>query len=179
LGQFGHPAVSSGTRIKTAVSGDRPVIQNFSRINVCSGVLIVAAIKITLSTERRRRAPSIEAEAGWLRRQRSLWYELNVRPRRAGIGDWVYFIRDGAMVARSHIAACEWKDASEMGGTYTGEKVERSCFRIKVNQMELAKRPLLHQGFQGFRYVTPQEERRFEVAFTGTEKVRSTAKLTT
>ena len=126
----------------------------------------MAAIKITLSTDRSRRAPSIEAEAEWLTRERSLWYELNVEPRELRPGDLVYFIRDGAMVARSEITACTWKDASEMGGSYTGVETKTSCNRFEIRKMELAERPIAHKGFQGFRYVTAKELPAFERAFT-------------
>jgi hypothetical protein len=125
----------------------------------------MAAIKYTLSTETRRRAPSIEAEAEWLSREGSLWYELNVEPQRATIGDLVYFIRAGEMVARARITDCTWKDASEMGGSYTGVETTTSCNRFEIRKMELAKRPLPHQGFQGFQYVTDKELPAFESAF--------------
>lgn len=125
----------------------------------------MAAIKYTLSNDRTKRAPSIEAEAEWLNREGSLWYELNVEPQQADIGDWVYFIRDGLMVARSQITACSWTDASEMGGSYTGVETKTSCNRFEIRKMELAKRPISHKGFQGFRYVTAKELSAFESAF--------------
>jgi hypothetical protein len=125
----------------------------------------MAAIKYTLSRDTSRRAPSIEAEAQWLREEGFLWYPLNVKPQRARIGDWVYFIRDGSMVARARITARSPNDASEFFTTYTGQKVETSCFQIQVKQMELARLPIPHKGFQGFRYVTAKELPAFERAF--------------
>jgi hypothetical protein len=125
----------------------------------------MADIKYTLSTDTRRRAQSIEAEAEWLSREGSLWYELNVEPQRATIGDLVYFIRAGEMVARARITDCAWKDASEMGGSYSGVETTTSCNRFEIKDMELAKRPVPHRGFQGFRYVTSKELPAFERAF--------------
>ena len=125
----------------------------------------MAAIKYTLSTDRTKRAPSIEAEAEGLNRRGSLWYELNVEPQRAEIGDLVYFIRAGEMVARVLITDCTWKDAAEMGGSYTGVETTTSCNRFEIRKMELAERPIPHKGFQGLRYVTAKELPAFENAF--------------
>lgn len=125
----------------------------------------MAAIKYTLSTDRTKRAPSIEAEAEWLSREGALWYELNVEPQQAEIGDLVYFIRAGEMVARAQITDCTWKNASEMCGSYTGVKTKTSCNRFQIRKMELADRPIPHRGCQGFRYVTAKELPAFEAAF--------------
>ena len=125
----------------------------------------MAAIKYTLSKDTSKRAPSIEAEAEWLTREGSLWYELNVEPGELRPGDLVYFIRAGEMVARARITDCTWKDASEMVGSYTGVETKTSCNRFEIREMELAKRSIPHKGFQGFRYVTAKELPAFERAF--------------
>jgi hypothetical protein len=132
----------------------------------------MADIKYTLSRDISMRTPSIEAEAVWLSEEGSLWYPLNVKPRRARIGDWVYFIRDGSMVARARITARKPNDASEIFTSYTGENVKTSCYQIQVKQMELARPPVPHKGFQGFRYVTDGELPIFERAF----KTRQTSR---
>lgn len=125
----------------------------------------MAAIKYTLSKDASKRAPSIEAEVEWLTREGSLWYELNVGPRELRPGDLVYFIRAGKMVARARITDCTWKYASEMGGSYTGVETTTSCNRFEIKEMELAKRPIPHKGFQGFQYVSAKELPAFEGAF--------------
>lgn len=125
----------------------------------------MAAIKYTLSKDTGRRAPSIEAEAEWLCDEGALWYPLNVKPQQADKGDLVYLIRDGAMLGRARITDIDWKDASEMGSTYTGAQVKKSCLCFEIKDIERAKRPISHKGFQGFRYVTANELPAFERAF--------------
>ena len=124
------------------------------------------AIKYTLSTDPSLRSPSIEEELNFLRANGCLYYEIR-QPKepREIIGDFVYFIRAGQMLARSRITDCRRMDASEMGGTYTGVQTEKSCWRFEIKKMELAKWPIQHKGFQGFRYVTPKELPAFERAF--------------
>jgi hypothetical protein len=120
------------------------------------------------------RSPSIEEELNFLRANGYLYYEIQGKPTRKIIGDFVYFIRAGQMLARSKITDCRWMDVSEMGGTYTGVQTEKSCWRFEINKMELAKSPIQHKGFQGFRYVTAKELPAFERAF----KVRRPKKRT-
>ena len=124
------------------------------------------AIKYTLSTDPSLRSPSIEEERNFLRASGCLYYEIQ-KPKEPEemIGDFVYFIRAGQMLARSEITDCRWMDASEMGGTYTGVQTEKSCWRFEIKKMERAKWPIQHKGFQGFRYVTAKEIAAFERAF--------------
>ncbi|HKU74439.1 MAG TPA: hypothetical protein VJR02_11005 [Pyrinomonadaceae bacterium] len=133
----------------------------------------MAAIKYTLSRDTSRRAPSVEAEAERLNKEGSLWYELNVKPQRADKDDLVYLIRNGAMLARARILDIAWKDVSEMGTTYTGAQVEKSCWRFEIKNIELAKRDIPHTGFQGFRYVTAKELPSFERAFKSSRRRRA------
>jgi hypothetical protein len=112
------------------------------------------------------RSPSIEEELNFLRANGRLYYELSGKPSRAEIGDYVYFIRNGLMMARSLITDLRWMDASELGATYTGVEITKSCHRFEIQDMELAKRPVPHKGFQGLRYITAPENRTFEAAFT-------------
>jgi hypothetical protein len=78
------------------------------------------------------------------------------------------------MLARSRITDCRRMDASEMGDSYTGVQIEKSCWRIEIKDMELTEWPIQHKGFQGFRYVTAKELPAFERAF----KVRRRRKRT-
>ena len=126
----------------------------------------IMAIKYTLSTDPSLRSPSIEEELNFLRASGFLYYEIQKpkEPKKI-IGDFVYFIRAGQMLARSTISGCRRMDASEMGGTYTGVQTEKSCWRFEINDMELAEWPIRHKGFQGFHYVTATELPAFERAF--------------
>lgn len=110
--------------------------------------------------------PCIEEELNFLRASGCLYYEIQ-KPKEPEkiIGDFVYFIRAGQMLARSKITGCRRMDASEMGGTYTGVQTEKSCWRFEIKKMERAKSPIQHKGFQGFRYVTAKELPAFERAF--------------
>lgn len=122
-------------------------------------------IKLTLSTDPNLRAPSIEAEKAWLAKERKLFYPLGPRrPKFSDAGNFVYFIRAGKVVARALIAASATLPAELW--TYTGRKHVFSGFSIQINEMELATRPVPHRGFQGFRYVQPDEEADFEEAFS-------------
>jgi hypothetical protein len=123
------------------------------------------AIKYTLSTDPSLRSGSIEEELNFLRASGCLYYGIHGQPTRKIIGDFVYFIRAGQMLARSKITDCRWMDVSDMGGTYTGVQIEKSGWRFEINDMELAEWPIQHKGFKGFRYVTAKELPAFERAF--------------
>lgn len=49
--------------------------------------------------------------------------------------------------------------------TYTGEQEKRRSWEVQISSMELAKNPIGHSGFRGFRYVTCEEQLLFERAF--------------
>lgn len=143
--------------------------------SLCSDDLNIMAIKYTLSTDPSLRSPSIEEELNFLRVSGYLYYEIQKpkEPKKI-VGEFVYFIRAGQMLARAKISGCRWMDASEMGGTYTGVRTEKSCWRFEIKKMELAEWPIQHKGFQGFHYVTAKELPTFERAF----KVRRRRKRT-
>src|SRR4051812_42195837 len=108
-------------------------------------------IKLTLSTDPKKRSPSAEQEARWLAEEGLIYYELPSKPRQARPGCWVYFIRAGRLAARARAREFKWMDASEIGGTYTGVDEGQSCWRVVVESpMEIAVRSVPHSGFQGF-----------------------------
>lgn len=121
-------------------------------------------IKLTLSTDPKLRAPSIEAERAWLAKERRLFYPLGPRrPRFTRADNLVYFIRNGKVVARAVIVRIS--DSPGERPTYTGEKHVFNGPEIEISDMELATKPVAHAGFQSFRYVQPDEEAEFEEAF--------------
>jgi len=69
------------------------------------------------------------------------------------------------MLARSKITDCRRMDVSEMGGTYTGVRIEKSGWHFEIKNMELADWPIQYKGFQGFRYVSAKELPVFDRAF--------------
>jgi hypothetical protein len=126
----------------------------------------MADIRLTLSTDPKTRSPGVAEEARWIAEEGAIYYELSSRPLRARPGCWVYFIRAGQLAARARANDFLWMDAEDMGGTYSGVLEGQSCWRVKVvPPMELAKHPIAHKGFQGFRYVTEDEQATFEAAF--------------
>lgn len=135
-------------------------------------------IKITLSTDEKLRAPSIEAEKEWLEEEGELWYPVGPRcPRRAKEGCWVYFVRGGHLVARGR--ADEFTPPpTESKFSYTGEEDRTSGWEVRISAMELATRRIQHKGFRGFRYVTPEEKADFEAAFKPTSSRRKSRSRT-
>jgi hypothetical protein len=132
-------------------------------------------IKITLSTSASR-AGSIQDELDWLKEEGELWYPVSAgKPQFTRPGLWVYFIRDGHVVARAPIASID-PPSSVTLSSYSGEPMQSRAWQIRVETMELAVQPIRHLGFQGFRYVTDEERALFESAFpptpTPTKKVR-------
>jgi len=126
----------------------------------------MADIMLTLSTNPDLRAPSIEEEARWLKNRRALYYPLHIKPARPVEGSWVYFVRNGTVVGRAKAkrVVCWDKENGEV--TYTGVELGNPGWRVQIAPpMEIARRRLPHDGFQGFRYVTSQEQKRFEGAF--------------
>jgi len=124
----------------------------------------MADIKLTMSTDERVRAPSIEDEQARLKELGALWYPLGSnRPLRAGKRCWVYLIRDGELVARAR--------AEEIGPppaelfTYTGQPSKSNSCSVRISEMELATTPIPHTGFRSFRYVTAEEKGKFEAVF--------------
>ena len=126
----------------------------------------MADIKLTLSKDIKKRAPDIYSEARRLKKENALYYELHTKPLRASEGDWVYFIRDGEVVARARASKFLWMTKNELGGSYTGELTDHDGWRVEIKPpMQIASQPVPHISFQGFRYVRPEEKTTFESAF--------------
>jgi hypothetical protein len=121
-------------------------------------------IKLTLSTDPTKRAPSIEAEARWLEEEGPLWYPLPNRPLKARAGCWVYFIRGGKLVARARASSFD-PPSNAPTVTYTGRPTNHDSWAVRIEEMELAKIRLDYSGFRGFRYVTDEDLVAFERAF--------------
>ena len=140
---------------------------NYYAAMILEGELInVDDIKITLSKYPKKRAPDIKSEAQRLKKKGTLYYELHKKPRHASAGCWVYFIRDGELVARAKASDFLWMKKEELGGSFTGELPEHDGWRVEVQTpMQIATQPIAHKGFQGFRYVRLEERVAFEQAF--------------
>ena len=122
-------------------------------------------IQLTLSSDRTKRAPSIEEEQQWLRKQGRLWYPLGRnRPLRAAPGDWLYFIRGGQLVARARIESIDAPSPAPKY-SYKDQQTNRGSWEALITDMELARQRLPHRGFQGFRYVNLEEAPAFAGAF--------------
>jgi hypothetical protein len=123
-------------------------------------------IKLTLSKDTKKRAPDIHSEARWLKKEGALYYELHMKPLRSCNGDWVYFIRDGEVVARAKASKFLWMSKNDLGPSYTGELTGHDGWCVKIKPpMQIASRLIPHHSFQGFRYVRQQEKTSFESAF--------------
>ena len=94
-----------------------------------------------------------------------VYYPLGpYRPLHAHEGCWVYFMRGGMLVSRAKAdRICQL--SPEILHTYTGEPTSSRAWQVECSLMELARTSIPHRGFQGFRYVTPGEQARFEAAF--------------
>lgn len=126
----------------------------------------MADIKLTLSKNTKKRSPDIESEAKWLKKEGVLYYELHAKPRQASPGCWVYFIRDGKLLARAKASDFLWMERDDLGGSYTGELTAHDGWRVEVKPpLKIASHPIPHGSFQGFRYVKPEENDAFEQAF--------------
>jgi hypothetical protein len=114
-------------------------------------------IKLTLSTELGVRAPSIEDEAAWIRRSGQMGYPLNSVPRESGIGQRVYFIRAGQLVARATIVAFD--RPGKAGKSFGGVSKPAAPAGVRVSDIEVlpARKRIACKGFQGFRYLTDSE----------------------
>ncbi len=123
-------------------------------------------IKLTLAAGSKIRSPTIDAEARWIEDNGPIYYGLPTKPKEAGPGSWVYFLRDGALRARARID--QMVSGDEMGErfTYTGAPIESAPWNQAVSKMELANRPIPQKGFQGYRYVSDLEASTFVTAFT-------------
>jgi len=126
----------------------------------------MADIKLTLSKDPKKRAPDIESEARWLQKEGHLYYELQTQPLRASAGCWVYFVRNGKLMARARASDFRRMTKDELGGSFTGELAHHDGWRVEIKPpMQIAIRPISHAGFQGFRYVRPDEVAAFKRAF--------------
>ena len=126
----------------------------------------MADIKLTLSKDIKKRAPDIYSEARRLKKESALYYELHTRPLRASKGNWVYFIRDGEVVARARASNFLWMTKNDLGGSYTGELTDHDGWRVEIKPpMQIASRPVPHKSFQGFWYVRAEERAALESAF--------------
>jgi hypothetical protein len=131
----------------------------------------MADIKLTLSANPTMRSPSIAEEARWLEDEGPIYYQLHAKPRRAAAGCWVYFIRQGSLVARAK--AQDFCRMEEELFSYTGVPSSKASWSVQViPPMELASHPIPHAGFQGFQYVRPEDQANFDNAFVG-ETVRA------
>ncbi len=115
-------------------------------------------IKLTLRKDPSRRAPNIEAEAKWIAECGPIYYSLQVRPARVDEGCWVYFIRDGNLVARARADQFRPRNGVEDRSTFTGAEAPSNAgvWEVACSNMELPARPMPHRGFQRFRYVTDE-----------------------
>jgi len=121
-------------------------------------------IKVTLS-QRPERAPNIEAEAEWMEEEGELWYPLGRnKPLEAVVGCWVYLLRDGHLVGRARAEDFEHFERSP-SYTYSGEPGQLNGWEVKCVEIEVATRRPKHTGFQGFRYVSDEEQAEFAEAF--------------
>lgn len=127
-------------------------------------------IKLTLSQDTIFHASDADVEARWQKQEGHLSYPLPQKPLRASAGCWVYFIHDGQLVARAKaidfVTASEIKTMYPNHYSFTGQPAKVGKWNVICTEMELAKKDdVAHQGFQGFRYVKPEEQALLESAF--------------
>lgn len=92
-------------------------------------------------------------------------YPLPSCPRLAGTGCWVYFIRAGRLVARARAEAFEVP--GKPGKSYKGVSQPAAPASVVISSMAVLpqSRRIATQGFQGFRYLTDSDDKRFPRAF--------------
>jgi hypothetical protein len=125
-------------------------------------------IKLTLSQDDSTYAadPNIEAQFMQMQSDGLLYYPLHTMPRQTRAGCLVYFIYDDHIAARAE--AVDFVDGSQLPSplyTYQGKGLPQPPAYVACKNLELVKKALLHRGFQGFRYVKPEEVQAFEDAF--------------
>jgi len=133
----------------------------------------MADIKLTLSQNKALRSPSIDEEAGWMEQEGPIYYTLGAnRPLHAEAGCWVYLIRGGGLVARAKADEIRQRDNLEDRYTYTGvaTSTKEGVWEVACRRMYKAHERLPLEGFQGFRYVTDEEQEAFEGAFLAPER---------
>ncbi|MFO0889886.1 MAG: hypothetical protein U0790_12185 [Isosphaeraceae bacterium] len=131
----------------------------------------MADIKLPLSSDPRRRSQTIQEEKEWMESEGPIYHNLGRgKPQNFWKGCWVYFIKNGQVAGRSR--AERVKPLEELLSdpelyTYTGEEspAKLKSHHVVCESMEIASHPIPHEGFQGFRYVRPEERRAFENAF--------------
>lgn len=123
-------------------------------------------IKLTLKIDPKKRSPSAEAEADWIKNNQ-VFYALQGKPQRTRPGCWVYFIRGGQLVMRAKAKDFLRMPQGEQLSTYTGISEDKTnVWHVEVGApVELATSSIAHKGFQGFHYVTDAEHSAFETAF--------------
>jgi hypothetical protein len=125
----------------------------------------MANIKITLSANSRLYADSPRDEAAWLERAGHLHYPLQCFPKRAGLGDWVYFIHRRKVVGRARILGIE-PGKSRLTFTRIRRPAPPAALKVAAPISPVTKGLMMHPGFPGFRYVTSREEVRLARLFS-------------
>jgi hypothetical protein len=131
----------------------------------------MADIKLTLSSDPKRRSRTIQEEKKWMESEGPIYHNLGPgKPKNFSEGCWVYFIKNGHVAGRSRaekIRRLEDLLPEPELYTYTGQKSppKLKSYHVACNRMEVASHPVPHESFQKFRYVRPEEQQTFENAF--------------
>jgi hypothetical protein len=124
-------------------------------------------IKIILSQDDDIYAANPDTEGRFMDSCGPLYYPLHVMPRQTQAGCWVYFIFQNKLVARAQADA--FSTSSDLKNnlyTYRDAEMDSAPAYVECSKMERATRPISTPGgFQGFRYVKPEEQQAFEGAF--------------
>jgi hypothetical protein len=119
----------------------------------------MADIKLTLSQDK-----CISREVEHMMEQGGLYYPLNELPKERKQVRWVYFILRNRLVARAKVVEIEEFNEGQRRPIldYGGKDIWKPGPWVKCADMEL---PLRSKGFEGFRYIREDEQKRFEEAF--------------
>lgn len=138
---------------------------------------VTVDIKITLDSHSKKRSPTIEAEARWMLEHGSLWYPLHAEPKRVHPGCWVFFVRDGRMVARARADRFVQRRELARTSSYAGHRQVPASWNVECSSMQVATHPITHAGFQGFRYVKTEERQEFGAAFRGSHRLHRAPRM--